>query len=136
VERPAWRNIILRTPWLPQVLIDAERKRLSTRARVDTAAPLAARKQAFFSEFRDYTEIMDYAGALLAEPAIETRALTIGESREGNPITTFEFTGAGGLAKPAVYLQGSAHANEWMGTMGCLFAMTELIEGYAAGRNR
>ena len=32
-----------------------------------------------------------------------------------------------------MYLQGSAHANEWMGTMGCVFSMGELVEGYIAG---
>ena len=116
-----------------QALIDAERVRLATRPRVDAAAPAAVRKQVFFSDFRDYAEIIDYVTVLLDEPSIETRRLQIGQSREGRAIETFEFTGAGGLAKPVVYLQGSAHANEWMGTMGCVFSMAELVEGYLAG---
>ena len=116
-----------------QRLIDAERERLTTRPHVDPAAPLATRKQVFFTDFRDYDEIMAYVSTLMLEPSIEVRNFTIGESREGRPITAFEFTGEGGLQKPTVYLQGSAHANEWMGTMACVYSMTELIEGYAAG---
>ncbi len=116
-----------------QATIVAERERLSSRARVPLDAPLSTRKQVFFSDFRDYDEITAYIDVLLLEPSIEVRPITIGETREGRPIRTYEFTGAGGLAKPTVYLQGTAHANEWMGTMACVYSMTELVERYAAG---
>ncbi len=115
-----------------QAMIVAERERLSSRVRVQLEAPLATRKQEFFSDFRDYDEITAYVDALLLEPSIEVRRITIGETREGRPIQTYEFTGTGGLQKPTVYLQGTAHANEWMGTMACVYSMTELVERYAA----
>lgn len=116
-----------------QKTIAAERKRLSDRPRVELTAPLATRKAVFFQDFRDYDEIIAYVEVLLLEPSIEVRRITIGETREGRPIETFEFTGQGGLQKPTIYLQGTAHANEWMGTMACVYSMTELIERYAAG---
>jgi len=116
-----------------QAAIAAERERLAVREPVHLDAPLATRKQEFFAEFRDYDEIVAYVDVLLLEPSIEVRRITIGETREGRPIQTFEFTGSGGLQKPTVYLQGTAHANEWMGTMACVYSMTELVERYAAG---
>lgn len=116
-----------------QRLIDAERARLAERRRVDRETPRAERKAVFFEDFRDYDEIMLYLELLLAEPSIEVRKVVSGQTREGRDIHTWYFTGSGGLVKPTVYLQGSAHANEWMGTMGCVYALTELIEGYAAG---
>eukprot|EP01052_Picozoa_sp_SAG31_P004628 SAG31_NODE_194_length_20722_cov_19.854192_9_plen_314_part_00 len=116
----------------------AERARLQNRTRFTKESMagkfLAERKAVFFEEFRDYEEINIYIDLLLLDPPGEVRGVRIGESREGNVINAWEFTGEGGLAgKPAVYLQGTAHANEWMGTMGCIYAMTELIEGYRTG---
>jgi hypothetical protein len=124
--------------------LDAERQRWQRRAdalleRADPDNPPAIHSidGSFFDEFRpfsdpvapDINELLDHL--VTTYPALISRE-TIGFSPEDNlPIDAFTVSGAGNAAdKPALIINGTAHAREWISPMTVLYIMNGLLEGY------
>merc|ERR1719272_1865813 len=60
-----------------------------------------------------------------------------GVTREGRVMRGIAFsTGIGDPNKPAMYVQASAHANEWLGTMAAMYTIRQLVEGWQAGNSQ
>jgi hypothetical protein len=114
---------------------ESERLRMEARiaARPLTNASAPEAFEEFFEDYRPYDEIEAYMDLILLEyPEIATPFTLELPTREGRTMRGIRF-GVGEEVKPAFYLQGSAHANEWLGTMAAMWAVVQLAEGYRAG---
>lgn len=93
--------------------VDLERDRL--RGRADPTAG----GDAWFSDFRDLSEIQDKIADWAAGDPDRVTVETIGESLEGRPIAALRL-GSSAADAPAVLFTGTMHAREWLATMSTM----------------
>lgn len=107
--------------------------RVATQPLTNASSPEAFLE--FFEDYRPYDEIQVYMDRVLLEHIdIATHFELPGVTREGRTMRGISFsTATGGEDKPAMYIQGSAHANEWLGTMAAMYCIRQLVEGYETG---
>jgi len=87
-------------------------------------------KNEFFETFRTYAEFNEYIDELIAlYPSLLTKN-AIGRTIQGNVINSLKLTTGGN--KPAIYIEGTIHAREWLAPTTALFTLVSLLEGYAA----
>jgi hypothetical protein len=96
-----------------QGAIDRERERLA--ARPDPSAG----GDAWFSDFRDLSEIQDKVAEWAVGDPERVTVETIGESLEGRPIALMRM-GSQSADAPAVLFTGTMHAREWLATMSTM----------------
>ncbi|HET6582075.1 MAG TPA: M14 family zinc carboxypeptidase [Nannocystaceae bacterium] len=105
-----------------QPRIDAERDRLAN-------APDPAEGGAWFSDFRDYDDVMTQLEAMAASAPDIAQVIDVGSSLEGRPIKGLRIGKAGA---PAVMYTGTIHAREWLATMVAMCVADAYIGGYGS----
>lgn len=102
-----------------QPMLDREQRRLEQR------------DDDYFSDFRTFAEISDYANLLVAlRPDLVTRT-TIGASHQSRPIFALEITGPGDASgRPGLIFVGTQHAREWLSPTTVMYITDRLIRDY------
>jgi murein tripeptide amidase MpaA len=102
-----------------QVLIDGE------------SAARDLRDATWFQAYKTYSEINAYADELVALRPDLINKYPIGTSIEGRTIYGLTITSpAGGPNKPAVCINGTQHAREWISPMTVMYIADRLVRGY------
>jgi carboxypeptidase A2 len=92
-------------------------------------AALNERAGVFYDNFRTNAQISAEVDALvLAHPALASR-ISLGSSIELRDIYALKI-GAAGVNKPAVLIQATQHAREWIAPMTAMFIADSLLTGY------
>ena len=120
-------------------LRDATRRdrRLGIADPAGRAAPLGTgvHDEAWFSNFRQYADILSYFDDLIAaRPALITRS-DIGDSIESRDIYAYTITapdetGNPSSERPVVLYTGTQHAREWISPMTVTYIASRLVDGY------
>jgi len=113
-----------------QRTIDAEAARLADAQR---AADGGARNLAWFSDYKNRTQIEAYLDTLMQAYPDMISETQVGTSIEGTPIYEYAITSpVGGPAsdKPAVLFNGMIHSREWISPMTVMYFIDQLLENY------
>jgi carboxypeptidase T len=105
-----------------QARVDEERDRLASRS--DPAAG-----GDFFSDFRDYDEVMAKLDALAASAPDLAEVVELGSSLDGRAIEGLRI---GNADAPAVLYTGTMHAREWLATMVAMCVADHFVSGYGS----
>ena len=104
-----------------QTVVDAERDRLSAGAMQPRAD--------WFSEYRDLASIDAYFDMLADENPDRVTVVELGSSIEGRMIRALEIRGEG-EGQPAVFINGTQHAREWISPMVNMCVADRLLTAY------
>jgi murein tripeptide amidase MpaA len=98
----------------------------------DDAAARLGDDPSWFVTYRSLSEITTRLDALAAQfPALATVS-TIGNSIENRPIRMIHITGPGSTTnRPAVVVNATQHAREWVTPMSAMYVVDRLLETYA-----
>lgn len=81
----------------------------------------------FFADYADLAEIENRITELVAAAPGRAHLLDLGTSHEGRTILGVELQGTAPGVRPALLLNGTQHAREWIASMVPLFVLGELI---------
>ncbi len=107
-----------------QPMIDAERKR------IERAAPVDARDDAWFEEYKTFAQIVDKLETMAADRPDLVTVFEIGSTVNGNTIWALRITGPEGSDKPGVLFNGTQHAREWISPMVNMYLAEKLVYDY------
>ncbi len=115
----------------PEVLIpDLQAAIVSERAQVEQVRAL--RDAAFFQTYRTYEELDGFIDQLAQQYPGMTSTFFVGLSGEGRAIRGIRITGPGNAsARPALLIDGTQHAREWISPMTVAYIGEQLLARYA-----
>ncbi len=121
-----------------QATLNAERARLDAQAEAGLGGPInplalaAVADESFFTDFKPLPQIQSFVAALRADlPEVVSPVRSIGTTHEGRPLEVFTIAAPGAPSgRPAVFINGGAHAREWINPMTVLYISRALAEGY------
>jgi len=115
---------------LPMITVSTNaREQIDAEAR-EIARAHEDRNAAFFTTFRQNSEISAFVDDLVAmAPGVATR-FSVGTSIENRAIYGVKVTGPGGGPKPKVVINACQHAREWLSPMSVCWAAEQLALGY------
>lgn len=86
-----------------------------------------ARSSDFYADYADLAAIENRIDSLIAGAPQRAHRLELGESHEGRTIVGVELRGTAAGERPAILLNGTQHAREWIASMAPLFVLEQLI---------
>jgi hypothetical protein len=119
-----------------QVVVEAERARLAAGGAGGVGGVGGVGDQDWFSDYKSLVAISTFLDDLVAaRPDLASR-FSIGLSLEGREIFGIRITsahrGPGRGCKPALFLNATQHAREWITPMTAIFVAERLIAGYGS----
>jgi len=122
----------------PQRIPDLARSSLAYAILHDNFQQLLDREQTWlqqrgggwYDNYKTVAEINDHIDTLVAaRPDLVTK-FHIGDSIEGRPVYGLTITSPAGSDKPALLLNGTQHAREWIAPMTVIYLADRLVESY------
>ena len=95
---------------------------------------VASTQAQWFNNFKNLSQINSRLDEYLTDFDAILSGEVIGQSWEGRDIRGFKIRGTGGTksVRPAVVLNGTVHAREWISPMTNMYALDTLLNGYGS----
>ncbi|XP_067013998.2 carboxypeptidase B [Anabrus simplex] len=95
--------------------------------------PLHQGRSISFNKYNTLSEINAYLDDLAKQYPDLVSVQSIGNSTEGRPVNLIKISSGGGN-KPAIFVEGTVHAREWLAPAVTTYIINQLTENYTANR--